>query len=61
MDELLTIEELATLLKVPKSWIYMRTCKDEIPYVKVGRHLRFQRTKVFESLGIEVVEAHHSN
>lgn len=52
MDELLTIDELAAILKVPKSWIYIRTCKNKLPYVKVGRHLRFQKQKVFESLGI---------
>lgn len=56
MDELLTIEELAAILKVPKSWIYARTYKKELPCVKVGRHLRFQKVKVFEVLGINKLE-----
>ncbi len=53
MNELLTIAELAAVLKVRKSWIYGRTSTNTLPYIKVGRHLRFQKAKVFEALGIE--------
>jgi excisionase family DNA binding protein len=42
-DELLTLEEAAALLKVPKSWIYERTRKGAIPHVKLGKYLRFPR------------------
>ena len=56
MSELLTIEEIAAVLKVPKSWIYARTCKNQLPHIKVGRHLRFQKEKVFEFLGIAEFE-----
>ena len=55
-DDLLTLDELAALLKVKPSWIYGETCKAErskIPFVKVGKHLRFQKKQVFESLGIK--------
>ncbi len=52
MDELLTIDELSALLKVPKSWIYARTCKGQIPHIKLGRHLRFQMKAVLEALSI---------
>ena len=38
---LLSIEELAELLGVPKSWLYRRTCLDEIPHLKLGRYVRF--------------------
>lgn len=53
-DELLTIQELANLLKVKPSWIYARTCKGQtmIPCVKLGRHLRFQKQAVYRALGI---------
>ena len=57
MDELLTIEELAATLKVPKSWIYSRTCRNALPYVRVGRHLRFQKPMVFKALGITSVDS----
>ncbi len=43
-DELLTVEELAALLKVPKSWIYLHTrkrSKTALPHVKIGKYLRF--------------------
>jgi excisionase family DNA binding protein len=40
-DELLTLEETAALLKVPKSWIYERTRKGTIPHLKLGKYLRF--------------------
>jgi excisionase family DNA binding protein len=40
-DELLTLEETAALLKVPKSWIYERTRKGAIPHLKLGKYLRF--------------------
>jgi excisionase family DNA binding protein len=40
-DELLTLEEAAALLKVPKSWIYDRTRRGAIPHLKLGKYLRF--------------------
>lgn len=49
-EELLTIEELANVLKVHKFWIYNRTRKgqDQIPHLRFGKHLRFERKKVME-------------
>ena len=40
-NDLLTLEETAALLKVPKSWIYERTRKGAIPHLKLGKYLRF--------------------
>lgn len=53
-DELLTLDELCAFLKVPKSWVYSRTCKGEIPVVRLGggRLLRFQKKAVMEALNI---------
>ena len=48
-DELLTIDELAAILKVPRSWIYFHTrkrSKNAIPHVKIGRYLRFSEADV---------------
>lgn len=45
----LTINELATLLKLPKSWIYSRTREkgsNRIPCTKIGKYLRFEENKV---------------
>lgn len=47
MDEkpgdVLTIEELAAYLKIPKSTLYKLVREGKIPSQKVGRHGRFQR------------------
>ncbi|RKX56743.1 MAG: hypothetical protein DRP29_09250 [Thermodesulfobacteriota bacterium] len=48
---LLTVEELAECLKVPKSWVYERTrIKNGIPYVKVGKYVRFNLLEVLSWL-----------
>jgi len=47
--ELLTIQELATRLKVPCSWLYSRTRErgeNAIPLVKVGKYIRFNYEEV---------------
>lgn len=48
--KLLTVEELARFLHVPKSWIYDRTYRDEIPHFKIGKLLRFDLEKIEEWL-----------
>jgi len=53
LDELLTVDEVAFLLKVPKSWIYEHTRKrhgDRLPHVKLGKYLRFFECQVREFL-----------
>ena len=48
-DELLTVAELAQWLKVPPSWIYERTRRrgsDRLPFLKLGKYLRFEETAV---------------
>jgi excisionase family DNA binding protein len=49
LDKLLTVQELAGLLHVPASWIYERTRRrgvDRLPFVKLGKYVRFERTAV---------------
>lgn len=44
-EELLTVTELADHLKVPVSWIYQHTrsrAHDRLPYLKIGKYLRFE-------------------
>ncbi len=53
MEALLTVEELASFLKVPLSWVYERTRtagRTGFPVVKVGKYCRFDREKVLEWL-----------
>ncbi len=47
MSRLLTVEDVATLLNVPRKWVYRRVVLKPpkgIPHVKVGKYLRFRET-----------------
>lgn len=50
MDEkpgdVLTIEELAAYLKIPKSTLYKLVREGNIPSQKVGRHWRFRKAGI---------------
>lgn len=49
LEELKTLDELASILKVKKGWIYAETFKKgpgAIPRLKVGKHLRFDMEAV---------------
>lgn len=53
MDKLLTADELAAKLKVPKSWIYDRTRSGgpgKLPFKKLGKYLRFSEVEIEEYL-----------
>jgi excisionase family DNA binding protein len=46
---LLTVHEVAELLRVPSSWVYERTrrrCLNCIPGIRLGKYWRFQRTDI---------------
>jgi excisionase family DNA binding protein len=50
---LLTVEEVAELLRVPLSWVYERTRKrgvDRIPGFRLGKYWRFREADVFSWL-----------
>jgi len=52
-DDLLTTDELAEVLKVPKSWVYSRTREtgpDSMPRVNVGKYRRFRLSDVMDWL-----------
>ena len=48
-NEIWTVGELAAFLKVKTSWVYEHA--SEIPHVRVGRYLRFERSAVMEWVG----------
>jgi len=41
---LLTVDEVAEILRVPKSWIYSH--QDQLPTVRLGRYVRFRRSEI---------------
>ena len=48
-DTLLTVREVAALLKVPVSWVYERTrrrSQDRIPGFRLGKYWRFNAEEV---------------
>jgi excisionase family DNA binding protein len=56
LHELLTVEEVAALLKVSKSWVYEHTRSrggprsERLPHVKVGKYVRFDPRQVRDFL-----------
>jgi len=45
-DSLLGVKELAEYLGVSVQWVYERVQLKEIPYIKVGKHLRFCKSDI---------------
>jgi excisionase family DNA binding protein len=47
LDELLTVDEVAALLKVSKGWVYehvrsrSKPRSEQLPHIKVGKYIRF--------------------
>ncbi|HXE74705.1 MAG TPA: helix-turn-helix domain-containing protein [Candidatus Xenobia bacterium] len=61
--ELLTPEELALLLKVPKSWVYDHVRPGgghRLPHIKLGKYLRFFATDVLHYLSAMKTANHRS-
>ena len=56
LHELLTVEEVAALLKVSKSWVYEHTRSravprsERLPHIKVGKYVRFDARLVRDFL-----------
>ena len=52
LHELLTVEDVAALLKVSKSWVYERTRRrslspgERLPHIKIGKYIRFDARAV---------------
>lgn len=49
-DKLLTVQEMCSLLKVPKTYIYSLTHSKKIPHMKLGGLLRFRKSAIDEWL-----------
>jgi len=49
-DSLLTAEQVADLLGVPRSWVYEQSRRGTIPTVTLGRYRRYRREAIEEWL-----------
>lgn len=51
-DSLLSVDDVATLLKVSRSWVYehtrLRPRRDSLASVKIGKYVRFTASAVAE-------------
>ncbi len=51
--KLLTVEQIAEMWQLPRSWIYERTRRrglEQLPHFKLGKYLRFEETAVRQFL-----------
>ena len=55
-NDLLTIGQLADLLRVKVSWLYAQTSAKKIPFLKLGGRLRFRRADVEKWIEGQVVK-----
>jgi len=52
LEELLTVDEVAAVLKVSRSWVYEHTrargvpASERLPHIKVGKYVRFDARAV---------------
>lgn len=45
-DQLLHAEDVAAILGVSKDWVYAQVNMGKIPYVRLGRRVRFRRESI---------------
>lgn len=50
LENLLTAQDVADLLRMKISWVRQRVHRDEIPYYKIGNLVRFNRNEIAEWL-----------
>jgi len=53
-SDILTVDEAAELLKIPRSSVYKLAQQGKIPGQKVGRHWRFNRTTLLKWIAGEL-------
>ena len=56
-SDILTVDETAELLKIPRSSVYKLAQKGKIPAKKVGRHWRFYRPKLVKLIAGELIQS----
>lgn len=55
LRELMNVEELSNYLNVNISWIYERTSKKKLPFIKVGKYVRFNKDQIDQWLESQTV------
>lgn len=55
-DTILDVKSLASYLHVNENWIYQRTRKHEIPFIKKGKYLLFRKSAIDAWLNQDAVK-----
>lgn len=55
-SDILTVDEAAELLKIPRSSVYKLAQQGKIPAQKVGKHWRFYRPKIMKWIAGELTQ-----
>ncbi len=45
-DVLLTVKDVALRLAVPVSWVYLKVESHQLPFLKIGRYIRFEASAI---------------
>jgi len=61
MEKLLTPEEISRILNVKLSTIYKWTHMGTIPYIKMGKLIRFKEEDIMEWVGKKAVKNKHTH
>jgi excisionase family DNA binding protein len=46
LEKLLTLNEMAEQLNVKQSWLKAMIFRNEIPFIKIGKHIRFSPKEI---------------
>jgi excisionase family DNA binding protein len=49
-ERLLSVQEVAELYGVPRSWVYTQAEAGRLPHFKIGRYVRFKREDIADWL-----------
>lgn len=49
-ERLLSVQEVADLYGVPRSWVYAQAEAGRLPHFKIGRYVRFKREEIADWL-----------
>lgn len=52
LPEIMTVEEVAELLRIKRATAYEYVKKGYIPHIKIGKQIRVVRKKLFETMGL---------
>ena len=45
-DQVITADEVATLLRMTPAWVYAETRRNRIPHMRLGRYFRYRRSAI---------------